>query len=485
MSADQHLEHARAHLIDATKHGNHRSVELAILDLNRAIFLRPRDPKAYAIRGDSFSRLYDLHSAIIDLRYVVVQGQGVHAAVRHRLATILDLRGFCWLRAGDARAALECFKEASQLDPLSSRFFAHCAIAHTKLKEFDAALRHISRAIDLDTNLVSGNSPDPSYAEQFVLRAKLYWALGLIDVGIKDMSMAMSLAPDHIEVRRFNDMMQRKSAELYRTALNHMMHHDFSSAIKLLTAALRIAPRDIKLLVTRASAHRQAGACDIALVDLSQASTAFCHSMRPSSRTVEEQANSSSLQDHEPFQLVRQRILAYNNLALEAMHDHRPADALLLFNRVIKAEVSLTRRTGSTHCTDHRFYVNRGDCFMALGQTTLAVADFNVAFAVAPHDWAVTSRLSMMHYNIGASLFNEGNFAGAEVELSAAIKRNPKVAQYFACRGQASYYQHKFDAARLDFQSALHLDPSLHEIRVHLQQFTSVGYAVFPPNYPW
>mmetsp|Transcript_5138 Transcript_5138/g.16299 ORF Transcript_5138/g.16299 Transcript_5138/m.16299 type:complete len:88 (-) Transcript_5138:1556-1819(-) len=75
------------------------------------------------------------HSAIIDLRYVVVQGQGVHAAVRHRLATILDLRGFCWLRAGDARAALECFKEASQLDPLSSRFFAHCAIAHTKLKE--------------------------------------------------------------------------------------------------------------------------------------------------------------------------------------------------------------------------------------------------------------------------------------------------------------------------------------------------------------
>ncbi len=79
MSADQHLEHARAHLIDvilhvtftlhrlqppqATKHGNHRSVELAILDLNRAIFLRPRDPKAYAIRGDSFSRLYDLLSA--------------------------------------------------------------------------------------------------------------------------------------------------------------------------------------------------------------------------------------------------------------------------------------------------------------------------------------------------------------------------------------------------------------------------------------
>jgi len=76
------------------------------------------------------------HSAIVDLRYVVMQGNGFHAIVRHRLATILDMRGSHWLDSGNAGAALECFEEASQLDPLCSRFFVHRAIAHIKLCEW-------------------------------------------------------------------------------------------------------------------------------------------------------------------------------------------------------------------------------------------------------------------------------------------------------------------------------------------------------------
>lgn len=34
--------------------------ELAILELNRTIFLRPRDPKLFAVRSSAFSRLHDL-----------------------------------------------------------------------------------------------------------------------------------------------------------------------------------------------------------------------------------------------------------------------------------------------------------------------------------------------------------------------------------------------------------------------------------------
>ena len=160
------------------------------------------------------------------------------------------------------------------------------------------------------------------------------------------------------------------------------------------------------------------------------------------------------------FQIIRQRNLAYNDLALTAMKEHKNADALIFLNRTIDSEEALTKRPGSTHKVDHRFYVNRGDCFMAMNETDLAMADFSVAYASAPHDWTVTSRLSTIHYNVGASLFNKGDFAGAEVELSIAIKQNPKIAKYFACRGQAAYYQHKFDAACLDFQSALRLDPT-------------------------
>jgi len=142
------------------------------------------------------------------------------------------------------------------------------------------------------------------------------------------------------------------------------------------------------------------------------------------------------------------------------MKDHRHSDALIFLNRAIEDEVGLTTRHGPSHRADHRFYVNRGDCFMALSRITLATADFHTAYTAAPNDWAVTSRLSIMHYNVATLLFNDGDFSGAEIELSAAIKQNPKVARYFACRGQAAYYQHKFDAACLDFRAALRLDPT-------------------------
>lgn len=171
---------------------------------------------------------------------------------------------------------------------------------------FDVALKYVTRAIDMDLNFTSGSGihgiQDISSAEQYVLRAKLYWTLGLIDAGIKDMNMAMSIAPYHIEVRRFNDAMQFKSAELYRIAIDHMAHQDFARAIVLLSAAVRIAPDDIKLLVTRASASRQVGACDAALKDLKKASAAYYEAIQPANSLLRAAGNISST-IYEPYLL--------------------------------------------------------------------------------------------------------------------------------------------------------------------------------------
>ena len=146
--------------------------------------------------------------------------------------------------------------------------------------------------------------------------------------------------------------------------------------------------------------------------------------------------------------------LAYNDLALLAMRRFQHTDAITLLNHAIEAEVELEMRY-SDHHPDHRFYINRGDCFMALGRTELATADFSIAHASAPLDSTVTTRISMMHYNLAIPLFNGGDFSSAETELSVAIKYSPKIAQYYACRGEAAYYQHKFDSACLDFRLAL------------------------------
>ena len=125
--------------------------------------------------------------------------------------------------------------------------------------------------------MTQSNVQKLAFAESFVFRAKLYWAMGLTDSSIEDMMRAMRLAPDHLEVRRFNGAMQIKASELYVSASHRMICREFSHAIALLTAAIRILPDDIKLLVTRAAAHRQAGACELAIEDLKKASLSYQH----------------------------------------------------------------------------------------------------------------------------------------------------------------------------------------------------------------
>ena len=68
----------------------------------------------------------------------------------------------------------------------------------------------------------------------------------------------------------------------------------------------------------------------------------------------------------------------------------------------------------------------------ALGRLEHAIADFHRAYDAAPSDWAIKTRLAMLHHLIGTRLFNGGDFAPAELEFSTAIKYNGKVAVFFA-----------------------------------------------------
>jgi tetratricopeptide (TPR) repeat protein len=122
---------------------------------------------------------------------------------------------------------------------------------------------------------------------------------------------------------------------------------------------------------------------------------------------------------------------------------------------------------------DARFFVNRGDCYRILDRLPLALADYHSAHELIPTCWDVITRLSLVRHSFGIQLFNQGKFLEAEVEFSAAIKHNPKVATYYAHRGNALYYQMSFAYAYKDYIKALELDPNMTEVKARLAQFKS------------
>ena len=229
----------------------------------------------------------------------------------------------------------------------------------------------------------------------------------------------------------------------------------------------------MKLLITRASAHRQRGACHLALADLEDASFSYFASMAldPASATRELFDATAASERREPFQLVRQRALVQNDLALACIEGGKHDDAVTLLNQAIEAETRLHVSGQSANGVDYRFFINRGDCFQALGRLEHAIADFHRAYDANPADWAIKTRLAMIHHAMGAQLFNNGEFHAAEIELSTAIGYNDRVAAFLAARGRALFYQHKFDAAHADYRAALALDPSLDDVRTLIQQF--------------
>ena len=80
--------------------------------------------------------------------------------------------------------------------------------------------------------------------------------------------VAASIAPEHIEVQAYVEAMWKKAHKLYQTSLDALERKDFDQAVALLGGALAVTPDDMKLLITRASANRQRGACELALADL-------------------------------------------------------------------------------------------------------------------------------------------------------------------------------------------------------------------------
>ena len=501
---EAYLREAQTLLLEDDR--TNETIEAAITAVSKGLFLAPLDAKLYAVRAEAYVQLHDVDSAIQDLRYVVLRRDGADAGIRHRLAMLLSMQGH-WATSPETRLA--CFDEAAKLDPLCPDHFVDCAVAQVQLHDLNAAFQNVTRAIklekptaknastgdfayepadyDVDDRRETGPTDKKKRAEHHVLRGKIAWALGLMETGVQDMRVAQKLDFEHPEVRRFSDSMLSQSMELSSKAMVAMANQEYDDAIKQLTAALNLAPDDMKLMISRGAAYRLRGDLDLAETDLDNAATAY-HAAHQGSPTppviVVSDENSVTpfappTKDFsmnfwvEPYQLVRQRNLVWNERALRDLGEGRHLAAITRLNYVIEAEKVLVARK-LCDVVDHRFLVNRGACHFARGDLVLATADFQRALDVCPVDvdpTDVKTRLSMTHYKTGLACFNDGDFWDAQFEFTQAIKLNPRVAEYYANRGIAYYHQQCFDEARQDFVHALSLNPNLPHIRVRLQQF--------------
>eukprot|EP00752_Nemacystus_decipiens_P002040 g1955.t1 len=223
--------------------GKLRTEELEELSraLKRALFVCPNHKELHTMRGEVHRRLQDFRTAVGSLRLAVRMDKSA-LSVRQRLA-----EGMVWLDGGDHEAALACFEEACTVDGANASGHFCKTVALVKLNRFSEALRAMEAVLGRRKGT----------ADDYVLRAKIRWAVGMLGPGNNDMDTARALQSDHPEVVMFGRRCLGDAARLYAKAKAFADAGNDPMAVKVLNQVEELTPADVKIPIVRAGCKRR------------------------------------------------------------------------------------------------------------------------------------------------------------------------------------------------------------------------------------
>ncbi|MBL8132847.1 MAG: tetratricopeptide repeat protein [Anaerolineae bacterium] len=130
-------------------------------------------------------------------------------------------RARAYYAAGDLENAVKALNAAARLEPHDRVLYLQRAKLFLKLDDREAAIRDLSRAIEL--------SRDDDDFDLFVQRARVYHEWGRLEMAINDYNMALKLHPDAHDLHRTKAEIL-ESRQLYREALEEYETYLYSGA---------------------------------------------------------------------------------------------------------------------------------------------------------------------------------------------------------------------------------------------------------------
>ena len=319
---------------------------------------------------------------------------------------MLDLRAVSLIEDGAHAEAAPLLTEAIALLPAERALWLHRALARTGMEMYPEALSDLERCVQMD-----GARQD---ADVHFLCAKLSLLSGDLAAARRSADAARKLEPGHAEASDLLETMASCADVYTEEATKLILLGAPEDAVTNITHAMDLQPDDPSLLMRRGAAKRQQGKLFEAVGDLEKALE------RAGGKYPE---------------CARLLFLTFNDLGVRLATRGLPRDALPWFDRAIRA-------TDHTEECEGAFFLNRGDCYRSLGEVDASLADFERAAELYAGDdkaqWAIQSRVALVHNERGTQLFNHAAPRHAAVEFSRAIECNPKVGAFYVNRARAT-----------------------------------------------
>lgn len=391
--------------------------------LSRAIQMKSDNANYYMLRGECCLQLCDFKESILNYNHAIFLSSESAHEWEARLSYIHYLYSQILYDEHDFQGALD------QIN-LALHYRANRFSYQSRKIAYLYALKQNKACLELVEELLQNHEE----AELYVLRARLNKLFGHITKCFYDVHKALELNPENRQASRIVDELNRSAEECRSVAVNLALSGNLPEAINKITVSIDTNPTVAEYTVFRGTLLRQQGQFDEAIDDFMKALT-----------KVNE--DSKTYQD-----ALRQLVLTYNDFAVECYSKGYYEEAISLLDQAIKRERN-----------EKGFYTNRGDSFRMVGYLSFALADYQQALELDPHDWVIISRISLVHHQYGIKEYTNKRYAEAEKCFTTAITCNAKIAQYYISRAWSRFMQKHLPAARADLLRAMYLDSSIEE----------------------
>jgi len=275
-----------------------------------------------------------------------------------------------------------------------------------RFMDYELAIDYCTRAIK------SGDLSDRSLGTAYYNRGRHYMAQGRYNLALSDIDEtvrldALRLEPDHLRAATFH---LRGSIQ---TALRN-----YDSALADFDQSIKLYQRNAAPYVSRGNVWLAKRDADRALADFSDALKADV-----SDKTAVEAGAGSA-------------------------YARRPRN----FDRT---------------SNDSAAHVGRGYAYLLKNDRAAALAAFDEAISVDPHNAAALKSRAGLHEQ-------RADYAAAIADYSAALRENPRDAAGYYSRGRAWVTRGEYANGALDFDEAVRLEPRLHAARLS-RAFLAVG----------
>jgi tetratricopeptide (TPR) repeat protein len=192
--------------------------------------------------------------------------------------------------------------------------------------------------------------------------------------------------------------------------------------------------------------------------------------MRSAGNLAEAERELIEILDSQPnVEAQRQLALTYNDMGIGTFLRGHPHEAIAWFDAAMRESPD-----------DPNFFVNKGDCYRAVGDFETALANYHRAVECGAVGDGVQHRIAITHYSVARNALKRGNNKAALFELDKAIEASAAFPDFFIVRAKVRVALGQFEESIEDLFTVLKIDPDNEEAK----KLVNMKQVAAPPKPP-